>query len=129
MKNLPNKIAFQPLDIACDQYFPTMIFSWDCPNAAVLNGPLRKAIYAERTADEKGLSRSDRREFDGWHSKNDLHLKPAFAGLVRQARTMGAHILSILAFDLAYMHKISTVQLIASSRGDSGQQALECEVS
>lgn len=64
-----------------EDWFPTSVWGFELPDPGALNADLLKLITAERDADPKGLS--DRSTVLGWHSRDDLHLRPGFEPLAR----------------------------------------------
>lgn len=102
-------------------YFPTLVYAGKMSDAKEFNKDLLAAIYDERANDEDGIQRSNFKELGGWHSKNMLHKKPAFAPLVRRVESMLAEISSNLGYDPKYELKITTMWAITNPPGSSNR--------
>lgn len=82
-----------------ERYFPTLIYFRDFPDGAALNARLLAAIRAIRAEDEAGIERSNVPGLGGWHSRNDLNHRPAFAPLTERITATAAEVSAQQRYD------------------------------
>lgn len=82
-----------------EDWFPTPVWFLDHPEAAALNAALLPLIHAERAADPTGLG--GKSSPLGWHSRDDLHARPAFAPLMEFVAGAIAEAVRFLGWDAA----------------------------
>lgn len=99
------------------EYFPTLIFQIDVKNANALNKNLLKSIYNEREKDREGITRSNVKEFGGWHSKNHLHKSTEYFKLVEQINSATRRISKELGYSVNHVMKIGTMWSIINPPG------------
>ena len=63
-----------------EQFFPTIIYGFDIPNAPQLNAQLEKDII-EWSKQDQGVKKTN---VKGWHSQTDMQTKPEYKPLVDQ---------------------------------------------
>ena len=63
-----------------EEFFPTIIYGFDVPNAPQLNPQLEKDIL-EWSQRDKGVKKTN---VQGWHSQTDMQTKPEYKPLVDQ---------------------------------------------
>lgn len=102
-------------------YFPTMVFSLDVANPEDLNDRLKKAIYAERDADQEGISRSNFKGLGGWHSQNNLHKKKEYKELVGHIGEATTKISDELGYAKSHELSIGTMWSIINPPGSSNR--------
>lgn len=98
-------------------YFPSLVFQFDVPDALSLNDQLLEAILRVREQDRQGVSKSNYRDLGGWHSKENLHKRAEFEGIVRHIDAAGEHISSDLAYHRDYAIRIGTMWSIVNGPG------------
>ncbi|HEY3787710.1 MAG TPA: 2OG-Fe(II) oxygenase family protein [Urbifossiella sp.] len=81
-----------------EDWFPTSVWGYEHPAPEPLNAELLKLIAAERAADPHGLS--DRSNVLGWHSRDDLHLRPALGPLLKFIEAGVAEAMAFQKWDL-----------------------------
>jgi len=67
-----------------EQFFPTIIYGFDIPNAPQLNPQLERDII-EWSKRDNGLHKTN---VKGWHSQTDMQTKPEYKPLVDKLMTM-----------------------------------------
>jgi uncharacterized protein (TIGR02466 family) len=100
-------------------YFPTLMYSFDLPDAQSLNDRLLPFIYAEREQDQNGIQRSNYRDLGGWHSQTNLHKSPDFGILVEKIDEAGRLISDELGYHESYSLQVGTMWSVINPPGSS----------
>lgn len=98
-------------------YFPTLIFQIDVENAKSLNKSLLNSIYNEQKKDREGITRSNVKEFGGWHSGNNLHKSSNYSNLVGHINSATKRMSEELGYAVNQTIKIGTMWSIINPPG------------
>lgn len=113
----------QKLDMKQNNYFPTQVFSYQLDEriAETANTILLKAIYEERSRDQKGIQRSNFRSLGGWHSQNALHRDERFQKLAQMISACCASLSDQNGYDPSRHLEISSMWSIINPPGSSNR--------
>ena len=81
-----------------ESYFPTLIYHVDLPRGRQVSADLEKKIRALKTADPKGIRRSNVQSLGAWHSQDNLQNDPDFGRLTAIIRSACQQIFNGLGF-------------------------------
>lgn len=85
--------------VAQKDLFPCPVWVFDVPNPDGLNADLIRWIADERRRDSEGLS--GKSQVLGWHSADDLHLRPEFDPFLRVMADRVGDAVRAMAWDLS----------------------------
>lgn len=100
-----------------EAYFPTFVYYQDIPFPDDMNVELLKSIHGERDGDATGIHRSNEPGLGGWHSQNDLHLKPDYAQLTDMIMKFSTEVATSQGYDPAWPLAIDNMWSIVNPPG------------
>jgi uncharacterized protein (TIGR02466 family) len=111
-----------------ERYFPTLIYYRDLPDGVALNARFLEAIRAIRAEDEAGIERSNVPGLGGWHSRNDLNHRPAFAPLTDRIMATAAEISAQQGYDPGWELAIDNMWAIVNPPGAHNKSHIHSNV-
>ncbi len=104
-------------------YFPTQVFSFHLEDevASAASDILLREIYLERERDRHGIQKSNFRALGGWHSRNNLHVRPSFEKLVEMISACCVSLAEQNGYDRSRRLTIGSMWAIINPPGSSNR--------
>lgn len=104
-----------------EAYFPTLVYTYQEPEAETLNNRLLGLVHDEQERDKAGIQRSNFSKLGGWHSHNNLYKDPAYDDLTDRIHAAAALVSSDLGYHRNFALRIGTMWSIINAPGSSNR--------